>query len=53
MIREAVKREINRGGQVFYVHNRVEELDILADWLGTLVPEARIVVAHGQMEERK
>lgn len=51
MIREAVKREINRGGQVFYVHNRVAELDVLADWLGGLVPEARIVVAHGQMKE--
>ncbi|WP_238442444.1 transcription-repair coupling factor [Desulfofalx alkaliphila] len=51
MIREAIKREINRGGQVYFVHNRVAELDTVHKWLRELVPEARFVVAHGQMKE--
>nr|WP_204619240.1 transcription-repair coupling factor [Desulforadius tongensis] len=53
MIREAIRREINRGGQVFFVHNRVAELDTVAEWLSGLVPEARLVVAHGQMREER
>lgn len=51
MIREAVLRELNRGGQVFFVHNRVIDLDKIAAWLGGLVPDARLAVAHGQMRE--
>jgi transcription-repair coupling factor (superfamily II helicase) len=51
MIREAIRREISRGGQVFYVHNRIAELDKLADWVSSLVPEAKVVVGHGQMKE--
>ncbi|MGQ9557838.1 MAG: transcription-repair coupling factor [Desulfurispora sp.] len=51
MIREAISREMSRGGQVFFVHNRVMELDRVASWLQELVPEARIAVAHGQMRE--
>ncbi len=51
LIREAVRRELNRGGQVYFVHNRVIDLDRVAGWLQNLVPEARIAVAHGQMKE--
>ena len=52
VIREAIIRELSRGGQVFFVHNRVENIEIMAQHLRTLVPEARIAVAHGQMKER-
>ena len=51
VIREAILRELGRGGQVYFVHNRVRSIHALADYLGRLVPEARIGVAHGQMEE--
>ncbi|MTI82120.1 MAG: transcription-repair coupling factor [Firmicutes bacterium] len=51
MLREAIRREINRGGQVFFVHNRVAELDTVSQWLKSLVPDARLVMAHGQMKE--
>jgi len=51
VIREAVEREIGRGGQVFYVYNRVEGLYERAARLQVLVPGARIAVAHGQMSE--
>ena len=51
-IRDAILRELNRGGQVFFVHNRVENIEYMARHLRGLVPEARIVVAHGQMNER-
>ena len=47
----AVRRELLREGQVFWVHNRVATIDRQAAWLAEQVPEARIVVAHGQMEE--
>ena len=50
--REAILHEIDRGGQVFVVHNRVHSIDEFADTLRALVPEARIVVGHGQMPER-
>lgn len=53
LVREAVRRELNRGGQVYFVHNRVMELDRVAGWLQNLVPEARIGVAHGQMKEEE
>jgi transcription-repair coupling factor (superfamily II helicase) len=49
VIREAVMRELNREGQVFYLHNRVRSIDRLRDRLQRLVPEARIGVGHGQM----
>jgi transcription-repair coupling factor (superfamily II helicase) len=48
----AVLRELDRGGQVFFVHNRVESIDSVAAHLGGLMPEMRIAVAHGQMHER-
>ena len=51
MVREAILREIDRGGQVFYVHNRVRSINHVAEELQGLVPEARIGVAHGQMHE--
>ena len=52
LIREAVLRELRRGGQVFFVHNRVQNIDAMAEFLRKLVPEASIVVGHGQMGER-
>ena len=51
LIREAIIREIDRGGQVFFVHNRVQGIQVIAQKLQRLVPEARIVVGHGQMAE--
>ncbi len=51
LIREAIRREIGRRGQVYFVHNRIVDLDSVACWLQGLVPEARITVAHGQMRE--
>ena len=47
----AVRRELLREGQVFWVHNRVATIDRLAAWLHEQLPEARIVIAHGQMDE--
>lgn len=52
-IREAILRELDRGGQVFFVHNRVRSIDRIARMLSGLVPEANIAVAHGQMQERE
>ncbi|HKS36922.1 MAG TPA: transcription-repair coupling factor, partial [Verrucomicrobiae bacterium] len=49
-IRDAIQRELNRGGQVFFLHNRVMTIDTVAKRLQTLVPHARIVVGHGQMD---
>ena len=51
-IREATMRELGRGGQVYFVHNRVQTMERTATWLQQLIPEARIVMAHGQMDER-
>ncbi|MDP4125429.1 MAG: transcription-repair coupling factor [Bacillota bacterium] len=51
VVRDAIRREIQRGGQVYYVHNRVEDMDQVTHFLGQLVPEARFGVAHGQMRE--
>jgi transcription-repair coupling factor (superfamily II helicase) len=53
LIREAVVRELDRGGQVFYVHNRVHSIYYVADRLKRLAPEADIIVGHGQLEERQ
>ena len=50
-VREAIVRELERGGQVYVVHNRVRSIEAIARWLRELVPEARIAVAHGQMPE--
>jgi transcription-repair coupling factor (superfamily II helicase) len=49
IIRDAINRELNRGGQVFFLHNRVVTIEIIAQKLAGLVPHARIVVGHGQM----
>jgi transcription-repair coupling factor (superfamily II helicase) len=53
VIREAVLRELRRGGQVFFVHNRVETIDRQALHVKELVPEATVIVGHGQMGERQ
>ena len=52
IIRQAIIREIDRGGQVFFVHNRVQTIDAMATNLRHIVPEAKIGIAHGQMQER-
>ncbi len=51
VIREAILREVRRGGQVFFVHNRVQSIDAMAEHLQRVVPEVKILVAHGQMKE--
>ncbi|MGY5539072.1 transcription-repair coupling factor [Vibrio brasiliensis] len=53
VVREAVLREIMRGGQVYFLHNQVETIEKVAADLEKLVPEARVTVAHGQMRERE
>ncbi|WP_313069071.1 transcription-repair coupling factor [Atlantibacter hermannii] len=53
VVREAILREILRGGQVYYLYNDVENIQKAADRLATLVPEARIAIGHGQMRERE
>ncbi|MGZ4715522.1 MAG: transcription-repair coupling factor, partial [Acidimicrobiales bacterium] len=50
-VAEAIRRELLREGQVFFVHNRVQDIDKVAAEVGDLVPEARVAVAHGQMDE--
>lgn len=52
LVREAVLRELDRDGQVYIVHNKVATIEAMAARLRELVPEARVVVAHGQMEDR-
>lgn len=51
IIQAAIHREMNRGGQVYFVHNRVNDIEIVARKLGELVPEARVEIGHGQMKE--
>lgn len=53
MVAEAIQRELDRGGQVYVVYNRVTGIDRIAAQVRTLVPEAKVVVAHGQLNERK
>jgi transcription-repair coupling factor (superfamily II helicase) len=53
VVREAILREILRGGQTYFLHNDVKSIQRVADELATLVPEARINIAHGQMRERQ
>jgi len=51
LVRHAIMREINRGGQVFFVHNRIHDIALVARKLSEIVPEARIQIGHGQMPE--
>jgi transcription-repair coupling factor (superfamily II helicase) len=53
VIQEAISRELERGGQVFFVHNRVESIGAMYHYLHRLVPQARIAVAHGQLPEQQ
>lgn len=53
LLREALQRELARGGQVYFLHNKVETIERTARELGELMPEARIRIAHGQMPERE
>ncbi|OYX13099.1 MAG: transcription-repair coupling factor, partial [Algoriphagus sp. 32-45-6] len=53
VIRDAVAYELRRGGQVFFVHNRVGEIDSIANLIQKLVPDARVIGAHGQMDGKK
>jgi transcription-repair coupling factor (superfamily II helicase) len=52
LVREAILRELRRGGQVFFVHNRVHSIDAVHQMLARTVPEAKVIVAHGQLRER-
>lgn len=52
IIKEAIKKELKRGGQLYYVHNRVETIDRIASKVSKIVPEARLMVGHGQMSSR-
>ena len=51
LINEGVSRELDRGGQVFFVHNRIETIDAIAQHIQRIVPRARVAVGHGQMRE--
>src|SRR5262249_54606756 len=51
LIRNAILRELNREGQVYFVHNRVHNIKAVADRLASIVPEARFAIVHGQMAE--
>ncbi len=53
VIKEALERELERGGQVFFVHNRVQSLPSMAKFVQELVPDARVIMGHGQMKERE
>jgi transcription-repair coupling factor (superfamily II helicase) len=53
LIDEGISRELDRGGQVFFVHNRIETIQAFADHIKRIVPRARISVAHGQMSEKE
>ena len=53
LIRDAILRELNRDGQIFFVYNRVETIKDMAAYIGKLVPEATVGIAHGQMTERE
>ncbi|GJG88225.1 transcription-repair-coupling factor [Gemmatimonadetes bacterium T265] len=53
LIEEGIARELDRGGQVFFVHNRIETIEAVADHIRRIVPRARVAVGHGQMRERE
>jgi len=52
LIRQAIMRELQRGGQVYFVHNRVKSISAMAEFVQNLVPEAKVGVGHGQMAEK-
>jgi len=52
LVREAISRELERGGQVYFVHNRVHNIDMIARKVQEAVPEARVAIGHGQMDEK-
>ena len=52
LVREAILREVRRGGQVFFLHNRVATIGSAAEMLERVVPEVKVIIAHGQMKER-
>src|SRR5690606_9726429 len=51
-LRDAILRELRRGGQVYFVHNRVENIEAIAEQVRALAPESEVRIAHGQMSER-
>ena len=53
LVRDAILREVNRGGQVYYVYNRVESIEAMAKYLSDLVPECKVGIIHGKMTERQ
>ena len=53
LIRDAIRRELARGGQIYFLHNRVQSIDLVRQRLAEIVPEARIVIGHGQMPEEE
>ena len=53
MVKAALEREVERGGQAFYLHNRVDTIEEAAEKLQQLTPKLRFLVAHGQMRERE
>src|SRR5947209_8769361 len=53
LVKQAIERELSRGGQSFFLHNRVETIDETAERMRALVPKARVAVAHGQMGEKQ
>lgn len=53
LVRQATIRELERGGQIFFVHNRVQTINAMQSYLERLVPEARFAIAHGQMDENR
>ncbi|MFN9911546.1 MAG: helicase-related protein, partial [Pirellulaceae bacterium] len=53
LIRHAILRELNRGGQTYFVHNRIQDIGVIAGRLQRIVPEARLIIGHGQMPEHQ
>lgn len=53
LVRSAMMRELNRGGQIYFVHNRVHDIEQIAERLKRIAPEASLVIAHGQMDEEE
>ena len=53
VIRDAIQRELHRGGQVYFLHNRIESIEGVRDRIAKLVPKARLVIGHGQMDEHE
>jgi transcription-repair coupling factor (superfamily II helicase) len=53
LVKQAIERELSRGGQAFFLHNRVDTIDEVAEGVRALVPRARVAVAHGQMDEKQ